>query len=42
MHTQKSIDNNQITPTLDRQIDEITADISNVCGKNLMTLPLRI
>jgi hypothetical protein len=40
MQTQKSIDNNQITPTLDRQIDEITPDISSVCGKNLRTLPL--
>ena len=28
MQTQKSIDNNQITPTLDRQIDEITAVVS--------------
>jgi predicted nucleotide-binding protein (sugar kinase/HSP70/actin superfamily) len=40
MQTQKSIDNNQIPPALDRLIDEITADMSKVCGKNLRTLSL--
>ena len=40
MQTQKPIDNNQIPTALDRQIEEITADMSKVCGKNLRTLPL--
>jgi predicted nucleotide-binding protein (sugar kinase/HSP70/actin superfamily) len=40
MQTQKSIDNNQIPPALDRLIDEITADMSKVCGKNLRILSL--
>jgi hypothetical protein len=31
---------NQITPILDRQIDEIIADLPKSYGKNLRTLPL--
>ncbi len=33
-------DNADINPILDRQIDEITADLSRVYGRNLRTLPL--